>query len=170
MTSAFSIKRALLLCFMGLVFLGGCGKSESGKKAPDFSLQEITGKTVSLKQYLGHIVVLDFWATWCPPCRRSIPELVAAQGKYRKKGLVVLGISLDNPEQVNNTDLEKFKNYFKINYQILRVSTQVLKDYFGHQSISIPTMFFINRKGDIVDKHVGFSPGEVEASLKNLFS
>ena len=171
MTSAFSIRTCFLLCTMGLVFLWGCGESKSEKKmAPDFSLKEITGETVSLEQYRGQIVLLDFWATWCPPCRASIPELVALQGKYREKGLVVLGISMDDPDMVKNSDLVEFKNKLKINYRILRATSGVLRDYFGQGNISIPTMFFINREGEIVDMHVGFRPGAVEESLKKLVS
>ena len=170
MTSGFSIKTSFLLCFMGLLFLWGCGESKSGNQAPNFSLQEITGETVSLEQYRGQIVLLDFWATWCPPCRESIPELVALQGKYREKGLIVLGISMDDPNKTSNSDLAAFKNRFKINYQILRATSEVLRAYFGQGSISIPTMFFINREGEIVEKRVGFRPGAVEASLKKLVS
>ena len=165
-----SWKKNVLLCLMGLLLIWGCGESKTGKTAPEFSLQEITGETVRLEQYRGQIVLLDFWATWCPPCRSSIPELVALQGKYKEDGIIVLGISMDDPSKVNNTDLGAFKKQFKINYKILRASTEVLKDYFGKGSISIPTMFFINREGKIVDKHVGFMPGAVEASLKKLLS
>jgi peroxiredoxin len=156
---------------MGLFFTTGCGKSKaSDKKAPAFSLREITGETVSLDQYKGKIVLLDFWATWCPPCRESIPELIALQKKYREKGLVVLGISMDDPHSVSESDLASFKKHFKINYKILRASAKVVKDYFGKENISIPTMVFIDPEGKIVGKHVGFMPGAVEASLKKMLS
>jgi len=162
-------KKIFLLFMMYLFLLWGCGDSKSDKRAPDFSLQEITGETVSLEQYRGKIVLLDFWATWCPPCRESIPELIALQRNYGEKGLVVLGISMDDPNRISNNDLAAFKNHFKINYRILRATTDVLRDYFGKGAqISIPTMFFISREGEIVDKHVGFRPGAVEASLKKL--
>jgi cytochrome c biogenesis protein CcmG/thiol:disulfide interchange protein DsbE len=152
------------------LFSVGCGESESGDSAPAFSLQEITGEAVSLEQYKGKIVLLDFWATWCPPCKKSIPELITLQNKYREQGLVVLGISLDDPHRVSNSDLVSFKKHYKINYKILRGSADVVKDYFGKENISIPTMFFINPEGKIVDKHVGFMPGAIEASLKKMLS
>ncbi|MBW1943660.1 MAG: TlpA family protein disulfide reductase [Deltaproteobacteria bacterium] len=166
----FSRKKIILSCLLVFLFSWGCGEPKGGDSAPAFSLQEITGETVSLDQYKGRIVLLDFWATWCPPCRKSIPELVALQDKYKEQGLVVLGISMDDPSKVSDSDLAAFKKHFKINYKILKASTDVLKDYFGTGNISIPTMFFINREGKIVDKHVGFMPGAVEASLKKMLS
>ena len=123
---------------------------------------------VSLKQYAGDIVLLDFWATWCPPCRQSIPELVSLQKKYSDQGVIILGISLDNPQQITDDYLSAFKRKFEINYPILRADQAVYQDYFGTENVAIPTMFVINRDGKIVDKHVGFVPGAVEESIKKL--
>ena len=165
-----SWKKIVPLCILCLLLTAGCGESKNGDSAPAFSLKEITGETVSLDQYKGQIVLLDFWATWCPPCKKSIPELITLQSKYKEQGLVVLGISLDDPNRVSDSDLASFKKHYKINYKILRGNAEVVKDYFGKQSISIPTMFFINPEGKIVDKHVGFMPGAIEASLKKMLS
>ncbi len=163
-------KKSVLLCLAFFLLTVGCGETKSGDSAPGFSLQDITGEKVSLEQYRGQIVLLDFWATWCPPCRKSIPELVTLQSKYEEQGLVVLGISMDDPNRVTDNDLASFKKHYKINYRILRASAEVLKDYFGKERISIPTMFFINPEGEIVDKHVGFMPGAIEASLMKMLS
>ena len=171
-----SMNRTLKLQWMGLFCLlvllcVGCSKKENPRDmAPDFSLEDLSGNTVSLKTSKGSIVLLDFWATWCPPCLMSIPELVGLQQKYGEKGLVIFGISLDDPGQISNGDLLGFKERLNINYKILRADWKVMEDYFGSGNASIPTLFVIDRKGRIVDKHVGFRPGIVEESLKELFS
>ena len=80
---------SLILCLL----VQGCTQEEVYEKqsAPNFTLQDLSGQEVSLRQHKGKIVLLDFWATWCAPCRRSIPELVDIQEKYRDQGLVILG-------------------------------------------------------------------------------
>ena len=112
--------------------------------------------------------MLDFWATWCPPCRGSIPELVSLQEKYDEKGLVILGISLDDPRTTPDRYLQAFKRKFRINYAVLRFTPGVISDYFKEETPSIPTMFIIDRKGQIRDRIVGFRPGKVEASLSKI--
>ena len=151
-----------------LLFFGCNTNADTAQSAPDFTLNDLSGNQVSLSEHKGKPVLLDFWATWCPPCRKSIPELVDLQRRYGDQGLVILGISMDDPRQVNNKDLLAFKDYFKINYTILRASQDVVQDYFANGSISIPTMFVIDREGRIVDVHVGFRPGAVEDSIKKI--
>ena len=162
--------RIFILTFIVIFLLfHGCNREvDAWQTAPDFSLEDLSGNIVTLTEYRGNIILLDFWATWCPPCRVSIPELADLQRKYRDQGLVILGISLDNPQQINNNFLSEFKEKFKINYTILRVNKKVYHDYFGTGQVSIPTMFIINRKGKIIDKHVGFRPGAIERSLEKL--
>ena len=136
--------------------------------APDFSLTDLSGNKVSLRELRGHTVLLDFWATWCPPCLYSIPELIEIQKKYKDRGVVVLGVSMDDPQAASDTYLSQFKEKLKINYKILRANSQIVQDYFKNERMAIPTMFIINHEGKIVDKHVGFAPGAVEKSIKKL--
>ena len=82
--------------------------------APDFSLPDLSGKTVSLEQFRGKVVLLDFWATWCPPCRMTIPLLINLQEQYGKKGLIILGVSIDDPRKVKDKDLLYCKKMTKI--------------------------------------------------------
>lgn len=164
-----------LIAFLVLSLLIGvfysCGNDgQAGQKAPDFKLSALDGKTITLSQFRGRIVILDFWATWCPPCRMSIPELVDIQKRYWKKGVVVLGISLDDPGMVSTDYIREFINKHKINYPIMRADRQVLINYFGISNISIPTMFIISRKGEIVSKLVGFRPGAIEENIKRYFN
>jgi cytochrome c biogenesis protein CcmG/thiol:disulfide interchange protein DsbE len=158
-----------ILIFMVFLSVIGCQNAVNGDvSAPDFSLSDLSGRLISLKQYRGNVVILDFWATWCMPCRVSIPELGKLHEKYRDKGVVVLGISMDDPEQFTNEYLREFRDKFGINYKILRYNIKVLRDYFGEGNIAIPTMFLIDRKGKIREKIVGFRPDVLNKSLIDL--
>jgi peroxiredoxin len=164
-------KKLLVSAVMMLLTLpcAGCSQpGEAGQTAPDFSLKDTSGNKVMLRHYKGKVILLDFWATWCPPCKRSIPELVDLQRKYRKNGLVILGVSVDDPDMVNNRYLSAFKEKYKINYTILRANKRVLSDYFSTGDLAVPTLFVIDRQGKIVDKQVGFRPGAAETSIKSL--
>lgn len=169
MFSSRFIKGYLLIGLLLFCFCSGCNKKvEAGPSAPDFTLEDLSGTKVSLRDHQGKIVVLDFWATWCPPCRQSIPELVALQKKYREKDVVVIGISLDHPTQIKNSDLSAFKEKYNMNYIMLRANPKVAQDYFGNYQISIPTMFIIDKSGKIADKLVGYTPGAADRSIRNL--
>lgn len=158
----------LFFLILSILFLG-CETNAGTRevKAPDFTLADLSGKNVTLNQYKGSIVIIDFWATWCQPCRLSIPELVKLQETYRDKGLVILGISVDSAD-TKNAYLSSFKEKFKINYPILRTDENTIKKYLGDGSASIPTLFIVNRDGMVVDVHMGYNPGEVEKSLKKI--
>jgi thiol-disulfide isomerase/thioredoxin len=169
--NGFTVGLGFFLTLILTVFLSvqGCkDRVEAWPTAPDFTLEDLNFNKVSLNHYRGKIVLLDFWATWCGPCRMTIPELVRLNDKYGEQGLVILGISVDNPEHVNNHFLLAFKEEFKVNYTILRSSRKVTQDYFGIDRMAIPTLFLINREGRIVDKYVGFAPGALERSLEKL--
>ena len=137
-------------------------------KAPSFDLKDIYGKNVSLEDYRGNVVLLDFWATWCLPCTKSIPELVKLQREYESHGLVVLGISLDENPQMGDKELKSFISKNGINYRVIRYTRELLSDYFGDGQIAIPTMFVIDGKGMIRDKLIGFRPGALEKSLEGV--
>jgi peroxiredoxin len=155
--------------FLVLAAVSGCSTGEADTaEAPDFTLEDLRGNSVTLSDYRGKVVLLDFWATWCPPCRRSIPEMVDLQERYGEEGLVILGVSLDDPARASDEFLREFKDANRMNYTVLRGNQAVVADYFGDERFSIPTLFVVNRQGRIVDKHVGFRPGAVEESLKEV--
>ena len=164
-----SISCIFISLILGLLF-HGCNQEEEydEQSAPNFTLQDLSGNEISLRQHRGQIVLLDFWATWCAPCRRSIPELVKIQEKYRDQGLVILGISADDPRSVSAKSLLSFKERYEINYSILRVYRNVRTAYFGTGQMPIPTLFVIDREGRVVDSIVGYVPGAVERSLNKL--
>jgi peroxiredoxin len=163
----------ILLCLTGV---SACNHTPTSgdvaaRTAPGFLLKDLSGNDVSLVDFQGKIVLLDFWATWCPPCRNAIPELVSLQDLYGEKGLAVLGISLDDPAKTDDRYLEAFKDRNGINYPLLRGEgvLTVVQDYFGGEKLGIPTIFVIDREGVIVARHVGFVPGVLENSLQRFF-
>ncbi len=135
----------------------------------DFSLRDLDGHEVSLSQYRGHPVVLDFWATWCAPCRHQIPELKKLYEKYhRSKGLVVLGIACDTVQGEGVRSVRPFVREFDINYPILLAETQVL-DSFGVEAL--PTTLFLGSDGSIVGRVLGAgAPGELTQSVNALLA
>jgi len=123
-------------------------------EAPDFTLQTITGEEVSLSDYRGKIVFINFWATWCGPCRTEIPAFVELQDEYGTDNLVILGISVD---QGDRSVVTEFAKEYNINYKILYANGEVVGKYGGIRSI--PTTFIVDRDGYIRDGRVGF-PGK----------
>lgn len=154
----------MLISFLALLFMLFVDSSQAqDKKAPEFSLTSVSGKTVKLSDYKNKVVLIDFWATWCPPCRRGIPDLVALQKEF-KNDLVIIGISVDTDTKA---DVPEFVKNYGINYSVVYGDESTAK-LFGGVS-GIPTSFLINQKGYIVDKHVGLIPKETLArGIKNL--
>jgi cytochrome c biogenesis protein CcmG, thiol:disulfide interchange protein DsbE len=117
--------------------------------APDFSLPELGGQTLTLSTYRGKVVLLDFWATWCDPCREEIPRLVELQNNYRDQGLQIIGISMDDgPEPVR-----PFYQQFKMNYPIVMGNAKIGELYGG--ILGLPIAFVIGRDGRVYAKHLG---------------
>ncbi len=156
----------IVIFFSLFILAAGCEKAvEAGPLAPDFSLSDLSGQTVSLEQYRGSVVLLDFWATWCAPCKMTIPLLARLHEQYKDKGLVILGISVDDPQLIKDKDLLYYKKMAQIDYPLLRFNQKVMEDYFSGEQVAIPTMFVIDRNGRIRNKIVGFQPETLEKSL-----
>jgi thiol-disulfide isomerase/thioredoxin len=134
-----------------ICILINCGSKTTQTTAKlDFTLEFLKGDKVTLSAQKGKVVVLDFWATWCPPCRAAIPKLIELYyDKYQKQGLLVLGIALDEKDNVI-----KLSQEMKINYPVLFDDKITSKNY---EIQSIPTLFVVNKKGKQVHREVGFS-------------
>ncbi|MEW6196431.1 MAG: TlpA disulfide reductase family protein [Bacteroidota bacterium] len=137
---------------------------KSSVKAADFSLPTTDGKTLKLSDLKGKVVILDFWATWCPPCRKGIPDLIDLKKRYGSKGLEVVGISVD---QETKPDVVPFVKDYGINYPVVYGDNGVVMNYGGIRSI--PTTFVVDREGKIVANYVGLYPKKTyEDQIKKL--
>jgi peroxiredoxin len=125
-------------------------------KAADlsFTVNDINGKAVALSAFKGNVILLDFWATWCPPCKKEIPGFIGLYNTYKPRGFVVLGVSVDD----STPDVKKFVRQFKMNYPVLMGrDREDLQKAFGPMP-GFPTTFVIARDGSICFQHTGFAP------------
>jgi len=137
-----------------------------GVTAPDFSLVSLDGRKVSLSEFRGKAVLLNFWATWCPPCKVEMPWFVDLQRQYGKDGLVVLGVAMDDSEPAT---IAKFASSMGVNYPVLLGTDKVSDDYGDVQYL--PTTFYIGRDGMIVDKMTGLlDRKDIEGAVKKALS
>jgi len=147
-------------------FQPGCkgrGRAMQGM-APQWELKSVDGRTMKLSDFDGKVVILDFWATWCGPCRLEIPGFVELQKEFGDKGLAVIGVSLD---EQGPPVVRKFMENFNVNYPMVMADDKVVQDYGGIRAI--PTTFIIDRKGKLIRKHVGYaSKEEFEKEIKAL--
>jgi thiol-disulfide isomerase/thioredoxin len=137
-----------------------------GKAAPDFALASLDGKKVKLSDFRGKAVLLNFWATWCSPCKVEMPWFEQLQKQYGRDGLVVLGVAMDDSEPAT---IAKFASDLGVNYQVLLGTDKVSDDYGDVQYL--PTTFYIGRDGMIVDKMTGLlDRDEIESAVKKTLS
>lgn len=115
----------------------------------DFKLKDLTGKTVSLESFRGSVVFLNFWATWCPPCKAELPSMQRLYEKYKGKGLVILGVDLQEGEN----QVKDFVKKYGLTYPILLDSNGQVGQVYGARSI--PTSYIIDRKGFILARTIG---------------
>jgi len=132
-----------------------------GQPAPNFKVVTTSGQSVSLENYRGYVLVIDFFATWCTPCRTSIPHLVEMNQKYRKQGLQVLGLSAD---ENGERDVQEFGENYRVNYPMALAGEAVQAD-FGIRSV--PVMFVIDKKGKVAEVFRGYSD-EIGRSMDQL--
>jgi len=114
--------------------------------APHFTLPDLEGKPLQLTTFRGKVVLLDFWATWCAPCKIEVPHLVALQKKYGPQGLQIVGISMDD----DAAPVRAFAQEFSINYPVVLGNTELARSYGG--VLGLPVAFLIDRDGRIVKR------------------
>jgi thiol-disulfide isomerase/thioredoxin len=131
--------------------------------APDFKLKELAGKDLTLEAFRGKVVLLNFWATWCGPCREEIPELIALQNRYKDR-LQIIGLVVDDDDE---NEIRKVIDSEGINYPVALADPDTRFAYGG--IAALPTVFVVNPEGRVVQKHVGlFNPALYETEVRAL--
>jgi thiol-disulfide isomerase/thioredoxin len=139
---------------VGLLMLSQWAAAEVSGTAPDFSLQGMEGKMINLADYQGKVVYVDFWASWCSPCRDSFPWMSAMQKKYESQGVVFIGVNVDRKQ----LDAEKFLKDTPAQFVVAfdpKGKTPKAYDVMG-----MPTAFLISRDGKVLHSHIGFNDND----------
>jgi len=143
----------LCLCVMGALILSYCAKKpKEPASAPDFTLQSVEGQEVTLSGLRGKVVLLDFWATWCGPCKESIPHLTQLYKNYQDKGFELIGMSMDKSGEVEM--VRRFVKSMDILYPIIMTPEDVARNY---KITGLPTTVLIDKEGKVREKIVGFN-------------
>jgi thiol-disulfide isomerase/thioredoxin len=158
----FLIKR--IICLAAVLMMATVVYGQGLQKAPSLSVKDLRGRSIRLSDYRGKVVLLNFWATWCPPCRAEMPAFVKMQREYEKRGLQVIGITYP-PETAR--EVRQFIRKLKINYPVA-LGTKETKLIFD-QSETLPLTIIIDRDGNILDRIEGILlPAEFEQKIKPL--
>ncbi len=154
-----------LVLFVLVSVDNACAFKEDPAVAPDFTLKDLNGNNITLSAYKGKVLILNFWATWCPPCRAEIPDFIEVYDEYKAKGLEILGISVD---QISAAQVSKFVERNKMNYPVAMATNDLFRDYPPPQAV--PTTLVIDRDGKIQYKKVGMMSKQELIDLFNRFS
>jgi cytochrome c biogenesis protein CcmG/thiol:disulfide interchange protein DsbE len=159
-------RKAVIILILALAVAAGCtksGRKASVTAAPDFTLKDLYGKQVSLSGFKGKVVLLEFWATWCPPCQASVPGIERLYKSYAGKGLVVLGVSLD---EGGWDSVKGFAKESGITYPVLQGDEDVTGKYMIR---SIPALFLVDKDGMIAKQYLGAGYEDViEQDIRTL--
>ncbi len=146
---------AAFVALAGGIWLQNKTQPETPRDAmelPDYLLPDLTGNERSLSEWRGKIVIMNFWATWCPPCREEIPEFVALQQEYQDQGLQFVGIAIETKESV-----EKYLDFVDINYPVLIAGDQgiILTQQWGNSAGILPFSLIFNQQGQMIHRQSG---------------
>jgi thiol-disulfide isomerase/thioredoxin len=145
---------AAVVAFAFLANPISAGDDDTGT-VPELKAKTLDGKMFDLEKQRGKVVVLNFWATWCGPCVKEIPDFIELQKKYKKKGLVFVGVSVDKTE----SPVKQFVKKQKVNYPMLMTSEKIWERFQKlvpeNQRNAVPVTFLVDRKGKIRGKHIG---------------
>ncbi|HYA26086.1 MAG TPA: TlpA disulfide reductase family protein [Terriglobales bacterium] len=137
-----------------------------GDVAPDFTLQSLDGRTVHLSDYRGKAVLLNFWATWCAPCKIEMPWFVELQKEYGPEGLQIVGVAMDD---ASPKEIADFAKEMGVNYPVL-IGKEAVGDAYGGVQF-LPESFYIDRNGKVLDKAFGLKGrGEIEVNIKKIIA
>jgi peroxiredoxin len=159
-------RKIVVAAFVAAALLTACTAGEKGdapQAAPDFKLKDLSGKDVKLSDLKGKVVLIEFWATWCPPCRTSIPALEKLHADYAGKGLTVLAVSMD---EGGLDKVRAFAAEYKITYTVLQGTDDVASKYSVRM---IPATFLVDHQGVIQKKYLGeMSEERIEKDVRAL--
>lgn len=150
-----NFKKSFILIMVLVIILANITFGQI-KQLPKFDLKDIQGKNISSDTFKGKVLLINFWATWCGPCKQEIPDLVKLHNHYREKGLEVISIAVSSGSP---KDIDKFAKSMRINYSILIGDPKVLRA-FGNVSM-LPTTFIVDRNGQIQQMFIGAEPYKV---------
>ncbi|RKX69427.1 TlpA family protein disulfide reductase [candidate division WOR-3 bacterium] len=142
-----------------LFLILGCSRSQ-----PEIALKDLSGNTYRFSDFKGKVVLVDFWAVWCPPCRMSIPELIRIYERYHDQGLVVIGVSLDR----DLNEVRRFIKQYDIPYLILLGNEAVVKKF---EIRSIPNLYLFDKNGEVVAHRIGYSAegmAEIDRKIREI--
>lgn len=159
----FRLLLIIILLFTFPVIGGQAVGSEIGRIAPVFELRDLEGERVSLSNSRGKVILLNFWATWCEPCRAEMPSIENLYRKFKDKGLVIIGVSVDNSEKAVRSFIRERGITFPI---LLDKEKEVSFGDYG--IIGLPVTFLIDRKGIIVDKVFGERQWDSEDTIEKI--
>jgi peroxiredoxin len=162
------MKRYILVLLPLALVLFVCAKAEKADtqennhpQAPEFTLEDLDGNKISLSDYRGKVLFLNFWATWCPPCRYEIPGFIEVYKKYKDKGMEIIGISLDKTGPMS---VLVFARRYKINYPVAMLTKKVYEDYGPIPAI--PVTVIIDKNGRLRHRRVAYFDKQ---SVENWF-
>jgi peroxiredoxin len=158
------MKYLLAIIFSVTTVLSVQAKEISGKM-PDFTLASVQGNNIRLEELRGQVVMMNFWATWCGPCRQEMPALEALYKKYNKAGFTILGINIENSNNASKkSEIDRFvkeKNLsFPILYDNKKAVTTTLEQQFLKKNMGMPTTVFLDRSGNARFVHEAYKPGD----------
>jgi len=156
------MKRFILVLLPLVIVLFVCADAEKASifsdnspQASDFTVKDLKGRKIALSDYSGKVVFLNFWATWCGPCKAEIPDFIEAYKQYKDKGMQIIGISVD---RISPKSVLKFAEKYKINYPVIMGTAKIQKDY--EPGPYVPTTIIVDQKGKIRHRHIGYMSKE----------
>lgn len=130
---------------------------------PDYEIPTIDGRKVKMSDYRGKVLVVDFWATWCPPCRKETPHLARLEETYRDRGLVVLGLHIDDQGRSAPEDIRHFVQQYGVNYTVGMASGEMFTEYLGEENPAIPQTLVFGRDGKQVVHLISYTEFQARA-------
>jgi len=156
-------KTLFVFALVFVAFVVGCQRepAKTGHQVTSFTLHDVDGNPVSMSDYRGKVVLLEFWATWCPPCRLAVSELNGLAERFKDDDFAIIAASMDESVE----DVRRFIEEKNINYVVV-IDDMDVNHTFG--VTSIPTTFIIDKDGKILRKHLGFMPGLADVFAKDI--